>query len=104
MSRCLMWKKEDTKPEGISGNTAAPANSATSSSTALTSAPSVSVALPTPSRAAACISQGIKIKGEVMGSEDLFVDGVVEGTLRLTTDRCLTLGTNRSVEEDRNAR
>src|SRR2546427_7714322 len=100
MSRCLMWKKEDTKPEGISGNTAAPANSATSSSTALTSAPSVSVALPTPSRAAACISQGIKIKGEVMGSEDLFVDGVVEGKLSLTTNSCLTIGPNGSVKAD----
>ena len=95
-----MWKKEDTKPEGISGNTVAPANSATSSSTALTSAPSVSVALPTPSRAAACISQGIKIKGEVMGSEDLFVDGVVEGKLSLTTNSCLTIGPNGSVKAD----
>jgi len=95
-----MWKKEDSKPEGISGNTAALANSATSSSTALASAPSVSVALPTPSRAAACISQGIKIKGEVIGSEDLFVDGVVEGKLSLTTNSCLTIGPNGSVKAD----
>jgi len=95
-----MWKKEDPKPEGISGNTAAPANSATSPSTALTSAPSVSVALPIPSRAAACISQGIKIKGEVIGSEDLFVDGVVEGKLSLTTNSCLTIGPNGSVKAD----
>src|SRR5437762_12146272 len=94
MSRCLMWKKEDTKPEGISGNTAAPAKSATSSSTALASALSVSVALPTPSRAAACISQGIKIKGEAMGSEDLFVDGVGEAKLSLTTNSCLSIGPN----------
>src|SRR5437879_10755720 len=100
MSRCLMWKKEDPKPEGISGNTAAPANSATSPSTALTSAPSVSVALPIPSRAAACISQGIKIKGEVIGSEDLFVDGVVEGKLSLTTNSCLTVGPNGHVKAD----
>src|SRR6266403_1256745 len=91
MSRCLMWKKEESQPEGISGNAAPPANSAISSSTALASAPSVSVALPTTSRAAACISQGIKIKGEVMGSEDLFVDGVVEGKLSLTTNSCLTI-------------
>src|SRR2546429_3011079 len=92
MSRCLMWKKEDSKPEGISGNAAPPVappvNSATLSGTALASAPSLSVALPASSRAAACISQGIKIKGEVMGSEDLFVDGVVEGKLSLTTNCC----------------
>ncbi|MCU1316799.1 MAG: hypothetical protein JWN63_2121 [Candidatus Acidoferrum typicum] len=99
-----MWKKEDSKPEGISGNTAAPANSATSPSTALASAPSVSVALPTSSRTAACISQGIKIKGEVMGSEDLFVDGVVEGKLSLTTNSCLTIGPNGSVKADVSAR
>jgi cytoskeletal protein CcmA (bactofilin family) len=99
-----MWKKEDSKPEGISGNTAAPANSATSPSPALASAPSVSVALPTSSRAAACISQGIKIKGEVMGSEDLFVDGVVEGKLSLTTNSCLTIGPNGSVKADVSAR
>ena len=95
-----MWKKEDSQPEGTSGNIAAPANSATSSSTALASAPSVSVALPTSSRPAACISQGIKIKGEVMGSEDLFVDGVVEGKLSLTTNSCLTIGPNGSVKAD----
>src|ERR1700693_2886757 len=100
MSRCLMWKKEDSQPEGTSGNIAAPANSATSSSTALASAPSVSVARPTSSRPAACISQGIKIKGEVMGSEDLFVDGVVEGKLSLTTNSCLTIGPNGSVKAD----
>jgi cytoskeletal protein CcmA (bactofilin family) len=99
-----MWKKEDSKPEGISGNTAAPANSVPSSSTALASAPAVSVALPSSSRAAACISQGIKIKGEVMGSEDLFVDGVVEGKLSLTTNSCLTIGPNGSVKADVSAR
>src|SRR6202035_3298810 len=95
---------EDSKPEGTSGNTAAPANSAPSSSTALASAPAVSVALPSSSRAAACISQGIKIKGEVMGSEDLFVDGVVEGKLSLTTNSCLTIGPNGSVKADVSAR
>jgi cytoskeletal protein CcmA (bactofilin family) len=103
-----MWKKEDSKPEGISGNAAPPVappvNSATSSSTALASAPSLSGALPTSSRAAACISQGIKIKGEVMGSEDLFVDGVVEGKLSLTTNSCLTIGPNGSVKADVSAR
>src|SRR6266480_2691604 len=100
MSRCLMWKKEDSKPEGISGNAAPPVNSATLSGTALASAPSLSGALPASSRAAACISQGIKIKGEVMGRQDLFVDGVVEGKLSLTTNSCLTIGPNGSVKAD----
>jgi len=99
-----MWKKEDSKPEGVSGNAATPVNSAISSGSAATSTPSQSGALPTSSRAAACISQGIKIKGEVTGSEDLFVDGVVEGKLSLTTNSCLTIGPNGHVKADVNAR
>jgi len=35
-----------------------------------------------------------------MGSEDLFVDGVVEGKLSLTTNSCLTIGPNGSVKAD----
>src|SRR5712691_642399 len=100
MSRCVMWKKEDSKPEGISGNPATPASTATSPSPATPSTPSPSGALPSSSRAAACISQGIKIKGEVTGSEDLFVDGMVEGKLSLTTNSCLTIGPNGHVKAD----
>src|SRR5882672_9036149 len=101
MSRCPMWKKEDAKPEGVPGNLATPASS---SSPAPASAPTPSGALPTSSRAAACISQGIKIKGELTGSEDLFVDGVVEGKLSLTTNSCLTVGPNGHVKADVSAR
>ena len=95
-----MWKKEDAKPEGVSSNSATPVNSATSSNSAAASTPSISGALPTSSRAAACISQGIRIKGEVTGSEDLFVDGMVEGKLSLTTNSCLTVGPNGHVKAD----
>src|SRR5438132_7377269 len=102
MSRCEMWKKEDAKPEGVTGNSATPVNSATSSSPATASTPSSSLA--TSSRAAACISQGIRIKGEVTGSEDLFVDGIVEGKLSLTTNSCLTVGPNGHVKADVSAR
>src|SRR5437588_3807943 len=98
MSRCEMWKKEDAKPEGVTGNSATPVNSAISSSPATASTPSSSLA--TSSRAAACISQGIRIKGEVTGSEDLFVDGMVEGKLSLTTNSCLTVGPNGHVKAD----
>ena len=99
-----MWKKDDLKPEGISGNSATPANSATSSGSATASTPAGSGAVATSSRVAACISQGIKIKGEVTGSEDLFVDGVVEGKLSLTTNSCLTVGPNGHVKADVTAR
>src|SRR5712691_6719950 len=104
MSRCEMWKKEDAKPEGVSSNSATPVNSATLSSSATASTPSISSALPISSRAAASISQGIRIKGEVTGSEELFVDGVVEGKLSLTTNSCLTIGPNGHVKADVHAR
>jgi cytoskeletal protein CcmA (bactofilin family) len=91
-----VWKKEDLN----SSNSATPANSATSSSPATASTPAISGAAPTSARVAACIGQGIRIKGEVTGSEDLFVDGYVEGKLSLTTNSCLTVGPNGHVKAD----
>lgn len=99
-----MWKKEDAKPEAASGNSAAPVTSPNSSSSIPTTTLPVPGAVPISSRAAACISQGIRIKGEVTGSEDLFVDGVVEGKLSLTTNSCLTVGPNGHVKADVHAR
>jgi cytoskeletal protein CcmA (bactofilin family) len=98
-----MWKKEDGKPQG-----------APELSTALTGAPSTPSPIssliretprevPVSSNAAACISQGIKIKGEVTGSEDLFVDGHVDGKLSLTNGS-LTIGPNGRVKADVTAR
>jgi cytoskeletal protein CcmA (bactofilin family) len=98
-----MWKKEDSKPEGVSGSSPAPVSPAFSSSTPSASTPAFSVAPSTSPRAAACISQGIKIKGEVTGSEDLFVDGIVDGKLNLTNGS-LTIGPNGNVKADVNAR
>jgi len=96
-----MWKKEDTKTQGVPEISTVPANSTTSHSAAPTSAPAAS--LPLSAKAAACISQGIKIKGEVTGSEDLFVDGQVDGQLNLTNGS-LTIGPNGTVKADVNAR
>ena len=62
--------------------------------------PSLSSASP---RSGASISQGIRIKGEVTGSEDLYIDGVVEGKLNLTNGS-LTIGPNGHVKADVNAR
>ncbi len=98
-----MWKKEDAKPQGATDNLTAPAvaskvPAATPASTSLSSS-----ALPVSTRAAACISQGIRIKGEVTGSEDLFVDGLVDGKLNLTNGS-LTIGPNGTVKADVYAR
>src|SRR5579863_2102490 len=98
-----MWKKEDVKSQGVPEISTAPVKATTSqslpSSTPAPLAPNPLVS----SRAAACISQGIKIKGEVTGSEDLFVDGQVDGKLSLTNGS-LTIGPNGSVKADVSAR
>ena len=40
-------------------------------------APVNAAALPVSPRAAACITQGLKIKGEIFGKEALFIDGPI---------------------------
>ena len=45
------------------------------------------------------IGKSVVICGEVRGSEDLIVDGRIEGTVTLTESR-LTIGPNASVQAD----
>ena len=97
-----MWKKEDAKPQGVSdvpttSAGAAPAGNSNAANPVTTASTSVS------SRATACISQGIKIKGEVTGKEDLFVDGVLEGKLEMSGGS-VTVGPNGKVKADIHAR
>jgi cytoskeletal protein CcmA (bactofilin family) len=86
-----VFKKEDSKAQGPEGSSG-PGGSREASGE-----------LPVSSRTAACISQGIRIKGEITGSEDLFVDGHVEGKLSLANGS-LTVGPNGSVNADVSAR
>jgi len=53
--------------------------------------------------APARIGKSVIIRGEVKGSEDLIVDGQVEGTVTLTESR-LTIGPNAQVSADLSAR
>jgi cytoskeletal protein CcmA (bactofilin family) len=91
-----MWRKEDAKPQTIGESPLGTAGFQPSSdaSNSLSGSP----------KAAASISQGIRVKGEVTGTEDLFVDGFVEGKLNLTSNCCLTVGPNGNVKADLNAR
>jgi cytoskeletal protein CcmA (bactofilin family) len=98
-----MWKKEAAKPQGVADNAPAPAVSSKATPATPASTPLSPSALPVSTRAAACISQGIRIKGEVTGSEDLFVDGLVDGKLNLANGS-LTIGPNGFVKADVNAR
>jgi len=49
------------------------------------------------------IGKSVLIRGEVKGSEDLFVDGRVEGTISLSESR-LTIGPNAVLAADLSAR
>ena len=76
-----MWKKEDAKPQGA-------AEISTTSESARVS-----------SGAAAFIGQGIRIKGEVSGKEDLFLDGFLEGKLDVS-GATVTIGPNGKIKAD----
>ena len=52
---------------------------------------------------AAVIGKSVQIRGEVKGSEDLMVEGYVEGTITLTESR-LTIGPRASVTANVSAR
>jgi cytoskeletal protein CcmA (bactofilin family) len=95
-----MWRKED-------GNTQASPEVSPQSSSTLTgkqqNSSSLSTAPPVSQKAPACISQGIRIKGEVAGTEDLFIDGSVEGKITLTNS-AITVGPNGTVKADISAR
>ncbi|MBV9887685.1 MAG: polymer-forming cytoskeletal protein [Acidobacteria bacterium] len=97
-----MWKKEDSKPQGVAETPSSVAPALQSHRDTPGFSPASSQP-PTSSRATACISQGIKIKGEITGSEDLFIDGPVEGKLNLGSSS-VTVGPNGTVKADITAR
>ena len=98
-----MFKKEDSKGQAVPESSTGPWNTPVSPSAGFGGSRDASGGLPVSPRAAACISQGIRIKGEITGSEDLFVDGHVEGKLNLANGS-LTVGPNGSVNADVSAR
>jgi len=102
-----MWRKEEAKQQAAPQ---APAPSTVSSQPATVSAPAsapvspgTSATLPVSPRATACITQGIRIKGEITGKEDLFIDGTLEGKLDLG-NASVTVGPNGKVKADVSAR
>lgn len=97
-----MWRKEDGSPQASPEASAGAVNSTTATRAgtiggSTPSGPALS------SKAAACISQGIRIKGELNGTEDLFVDGNVDGKISLG-NATLTVGPNATVKAEISAR
>jgi cytoskeletal protein CcmA (bactofilin family) len=52
---------------------------------------------------AGCLGSSLQVKGEITGTEDLLIDGAVEGQIHLD-ERKLTVGTKANVMADINAR
>jgi cytoskeletal protein CcmA (bactofilin family) len=106
-----MWKKEEGKPQATPEKPAspqpvtpafgnAPTHSLGPAPAAPAHTPSGSIGGSSPRQGSgASISQGIRIKGEVTGSEDLYVDGLVDGKLSLSNGS-LTIGPNGTVKAD----
>jgi cytoskeletal protein CcmA (bactofilin family) len=56
-----------------------------------------------PSENSTVIGKSVTIRGELAGQEDLYMDGVLEGTISLSEAR-LTIGPNARVQADLQAR
>jgi cytoskeletal protein CcmA (bactofilin family) len=86
-----VWRKpEDNKPQAFPD---APASGTPAGPYSVSASPSA------PANVAACVSQGIKIKGEIHGREDLFVDGTLQGKIHIT-EGTVTVGPNARVNAE----
>lgn len=99
-----MWRKEEPRAPGAPEVPTPPAAAGIpQAGTTTGSANATGSSLPVSPRAAACVTQGIRIKGEITGKEDLFVDGTLEGKLDLG-NASLTIGPNGKLKADVSAR
>jgi len=105
-----MWRKQSegkpspgsVAPGTIDSPSYSPSRPASAGIPPLSSAPS-SPALSAPSPDAAALTHGIRIRGDLTGKADLFIDGEVEGAIRLGDSR-LTVGPGGRVKADIEAR
>lgn len=76
-----MWSKQQTTAEPP---VASPAQAPASNTTPYTSpAPSASRSASSTSRGSSRLGSSVQVKGEITGSEDLQIDGIVEGPVSL---------------------
>lgn len=105
-----MWKRPDDKPQTNNplpqpGSGTAPAASAGPSPAARETRPLEVTKSADPFRhdVAAHIGKSVLVKGELSGSEDLYLDGEVEGTIELR-DHSLVIGPNGRIRANVSAR
>ncbi len=97
-----MWRKEDGRPQNPNEISTSSMNPTTSPALGPANSKQLS-SVPTSSNGVASLSPGIRIKGEITGSEDLFIDGNVEGKVTFH-NAVLTVGPNANVKADIDAR
>jgi cytoskeletal protein CcmA (bactofilin family) len=100
-----MWGRKEEPAAAPNSDAAAPASSIEPgrSQAAGTSARPPSSGADRSSRTQAQIGKALKLKGEITGSEDVYVDGEVEGTIELR-ENGLTVGPNGNVRAHVKAR
>jgi cytoskeletal protein CcmA (bactofilin family) len=97
----IMWRKpEDSKPAAPAAEIPAPA-AAPRVEPAVRSVAGLTAEVVQPS--GGIITSTLLIKGEVRGSDDLYVDGEVQGTIHLTNGR-VTVGPHGKISADVDAR
>ena len=95
-----MWGKKDSTPPAPPPRPAAPTASPVQEVTPVATSPTPRTIEPdrTASRSGqAHIGKSVVVKGEISGSEDLYVDGEVRGAIELR-DHALTVGPNGKVD------
>jgi len=88
-----MWKR-DQAPKPESETLSAPASTQAASQTATPPAPATQYATPS---APSSIGRSVVIKGELSGTEDLTIEGTVDGTIELRGNK-LTVGPGGQVQ------
>jgi cytoskeletal protein CcmA (bactofilin family) len=97
-----MWQTLDTPKSSSSSSSNPTPQPAPNTSSGSGSSSTVAAQLRTTAEQAT-IGRSLVIKGEVTGSEPLYVDGRIEGTINLTDNR-VTIGRNGTVSANINAK
>ena len=98
-----MWKPNQPGTPGTSAPTPEPARATPQPSSFETPARPAAATVSVPPTDQATIGKSLVVKGEVTGSEGLYIDGRVEGSINLPGNR-VTIGRNGNVAANVNAR
>lgn len=99
-----MWGKKDEAETSSAANPAPPQPAASRPAPRPAAPPAAGPAVADrANNSQAQVGKSLQLRGEITGSEDLFIDGEVEGTVELK-DNNLTIGPNGNVHADVQAR